>query len=329
MARSTTRRALGRIVATAGLLVGLAAGGVAAGNPVHAAAHATARTTAPATAQAAAREDMPELPDIQQPVSQGTFTFAGDSDDRITQGRTKSFGTPEQEFLIYRSVGSNMAEIRVRDGDTWWYLAFGAPQGRQLTPGVYPGATQFPFHGNSPGVDFSGDGRYCAAVTGSFTIHHIEWNPHGWLDSLDADFEQRCAGAAAASHGTVRVEAPPAPPVLALTMSAARIGTVTAGGEATLHGTVRCNKTASVNVFAYVVQQQGAARVTGWVREVVDCAAGTSVPWQGTVGADDFGRFRDGWADTTAGAQAMDWDYLIFTHAPGKNPRVCLGHCGS
>ncbi|MFD9357120.1 hypothetical protein [Streptomyces sp. NPDC060031] len=96
-----------------------------------------------------------------------------------------------------------------------------------------------------------------------------------------------------------------------------------------LHGTLRCNKTASVNVYAYVTQQQGAKKITGWLREQIDCTAGATVAWQGEASAYDFARYRDGWADTSVGAVAYDWDYLIDTKAPVKTPRVCLGKCGS
>ncbi|MFJ6795013.1 hypothetical protein [Streptomyces sp. NPDC091268] len=309
MARTMLRHALSRAVAAAALLVGLAAGGAAAA--------------------AAPARDMPELPGIQQPVSEGSFTFVGDPTDPITQGRSKSFATPGQTFLIYRGTGRTMAEIRVRDGDTWWYAAFGAPAGRELTAGTYSGATLFPFHDTTPGLDFSGDGRYCNAVTGSFTVHSVHWTAEGWLDSLDAGFEQHCEGRAAAARGHVRVQAPPAPPVLALTLSAARVGLVTPQGEALLHGTLRCNKTAAVNVYAYVTQQQGAKQVTGWMREVVDCTAGASVAWQGRASAYDFARYTDGWADTSVGASALDRDYEKTAQAPAKSPRVCLGRCGS
>ncbi|MFG2999609.1 hypothetical protein [Streptomyces sp. NPDC048340] len=337
------RLAVVRALATAGLLVGLAAGGAAATGTAQAAATpAAAAATVPAAAQpsalaehgpryarTAASADLPEMPGIQQPVSEGTFSFSGDSGDEVTQGRTRSFGTPAQNFFIYRSTGSNMAEVRVQDGDTWWYAAFGAPAGRRLTAGTYSGATLFPFHENTPGLDFSGDGRYCNAVSGSFTVHSIDWTPQGHLNSLDASFEQRCQGSTAASRGSVRVQAPPAPPVLALAVTGARIGSVTPEGEAVLHGTLRCTKSAQVNVYAYVVQQQGDRKITGWLRELVDCTAGTTVAWQGKATAYDFARYRDGWADAAVGARAYDWDYLIDTQAPGRNPRVCLGRCGS
>ncbi|MEU9375461.1 hypothetical protein AB0D94_17010 [Streptomyces sp. NPDC048255] len=339
------RHRLVRAVAAAGLLVGLAAGGVAAGGTAQAAAQATAVVTAPGTgersttadhgpryaraAAAAAADDPPELPTIEQPVSEGTFTFSGDPGDEVTQGRSESFGTPGQSFLVYRSTGSNMAEIRVRDGDTWWYVAFGAPAGRRLTAGTYAGATLFPFHENAPGIDFSGDGRYCTGLTGSFTVHRIDWSPQGWLNFLDADFEQRCEGSAAASRGSVRIQAPPASPPLALAVTAARIGSVTPEGEAVLHGTLRCNKSVWAAVHVYVVQQQGGRKVGGWLRQSVDCTAGAAVAWQGKATADGSARYQDGWADTVVGASAHDWEYMTYTEAPEKKPRVCLGRCGS
>ncbi|MFJ5548855.1 hypothetical protein [Streptomyces sp. NPDC093225] len=308
MARSRIGHLLLRAVATAGLLVGLAAGG------------------------AAADDDVPELPTLQQPVVEGTFGFTGEAGDEVTQGLSENWdGAEDQSFIVQRSSHSNMllVEAKAPDG-TWWGVDLGAPGGRKLTAGTYTDVAQFPFHGDRPGLDFSGAGRWCSqgALTGSFTVTAVDWTEEGWLNSVDARFEQRCKGSTGASRGYFHIRSTPAPPVLKLSVSGARTGGVTPGGRAVLHGTVRCTKTSSVNVAAHLEQQQGAATVTGWLVESVDCTAGRSVPWEGEVRPYGGARFLDGWADATVDARADDWDYALEVHVQ-KAPRVCLGACGS
>ncbi|MEV7414076.1 hypothetical protein [Streptomyces sp. NPDC089919] len=295
-----------RGLAAAGLLLALTAGG------------------------AAADDDMPELPTLDQPVAEGRLDFAGEPGDEATGGRSDHFDAADQTFIVQRSAHSNMLSLVVRATDgTWWSVEVGAPAGRRLTAGTYRDVAQFPFHDDRPGLNFGGAGRRCrGGVTGSFTVTAVDWSEAGWLNSVDAAFEQRCATGTATARGSFHIRSTPAPPVLELALSGARTGSVTPDGRAVLHGTVRCTKMTRVDVSAGLRQEQGATTVTGWLVESVDCTAGRSVPWQGEVRPYGDARFRDGWADATVDANARDADYPGDVHVQ-KRPRVCLGACGS
>ncbi|SDZ94950.1 hypothetical protein [Alkalimonas amylolytica] len=96
----------------------------------------------------------------------------------------------------------------------WWYLSLAAPEGKDLTPGLYQNATRAAFkpaHGN--GLDFTGNGRGCNTLIGSFEIFDIEFTEftNEWgeqqfdVSTLAVDFTQYCEGGESALHGKVRI----------------------------------------------------------------------------------------------------------------------------
>ncbi|PYQ19145.1 MAG: hypothetical protein DMF79_13320 [Acidobacteria bacterium] len=92
------------------------------------------------------------------------------------------------------------------DGSTWWDLYFVPPSGASLTPGIYEGATRWPFQSpTTPGMDVSGDGRGCNMLTGRFTVLEAEYGPSGEVLRFAADYEQHCEGGAPALFGSLRI----------------------------------------------------------------------------------------------------------------------------
>jgi hypothetical protein len=72
----------------------------------------------------------------------------------------------------------------------WWYLDFAAPLGATLAPGVYDGATRFPFQGANAGLSFDGNGRGDNQLTGSFDVLSVAYDAAGNVLSFDATFTQ-------------------------------------------------------------------------------------------------------------------------------------------
>ncbi|MEZ5097016.1 MAG: hypothetical protein R2731_13510 [Nocardioides sp.] len=98
-------------------------------------------------------------------------------------------------------------------------MVLGELRGRRrhaLEPGAtFTGATRYPFNDPSvPGLSVFGDGRACNTLTGSFTIHEIDWDPEGTLTKLAVTFEQHCEGGSAALFGSLAWHADNPPAVL-------------------------------------------------------------------------------------------------------------------
>jgi hypothetical protein len=76
-----------------------------------------------------------------------------------------------------------------------WTFEVAAPRGEPLRVGRYTGAQRSPFHtGAAPGLSFSGEGRGCNTVGGSFEVHElVEW-PDGGLAAVAVTFEHWCEG---------------------------------------------------------------------------------------------------------------------------------------
>ena len=92
----------------------------------------------------------------------------------------------------------------------WWNLDLASPTGQPLKPGPYDNARRWPFQSSTqPGLSFSGTGRGCNTLTGSFVIREIVLGPDNTLDRLSASFEQHCEGSSAALRGDINIVANP------------------------------------------------------------------------------------------------------------------------
>ena len=90
---------------------------------------------------------------------------------------------------------------------SWWYADFVPAPGDILAPGTYLNATRYPFNGNGPGLDVSGNGRGCNTLTGQFTVNSITFWPDTTIRTVSITFEQHCEGATPALRGTFQFRA--------------------------------------------------------------------------------------------------------------------------
>jgi hypothetical protein len=158
-----------------------------------------------------------------QPVATGSLSFSGNPGDYISQGKSYSYSTSKGDALdVSSSVGRVSVSVKAYNGD-WWTLDFDAPgtpdrpvpgKSAALAPGTYTDAHRYPFNGNGPGLDLSGDGRGCNELTGSFTVINAVFGPQGQVQTFDARFEQHCEGGNPAARGEIHISnlPPPAAP---------------------------------------------------------------------------------------------------------------------
>ena len=140
--------------------------------------------------------------------------FKSQPGDYIGGGVDQTMTPADGNFTAFRNF-NNGVTISFSGGARWWNLNFAAPQDAQLVPGVYEGATRWPFHSPThPGMDISGEGRGCNALIGRFEVLEAVYTPSGEVERFAATFEQHCEGAAPALLGSVLFNStlPPPPP---------------------------------------------------------------------------------------------------------------------
>jgi hypothetical protein len=132
---------------------------------------------------------------------QTSVTMTSDPGDYIGGGRNWSYTIANDAIGVggtrqYVGFGVDGA-----NGD-WWYADFAPAAGDILAPGYYPNATRYPFNGNGPGLDVSGNGRGCNTLTGEFTVNSATWLADGHVRTFSVSFVQHCEGGTPALRGT-------------------------------------------------------------------------------------------------------------------------------
>jgi hypothetical protein len=223
----------------------------------------------------------------------------GDTVDSNSAGATDNAG-----ILV---LGAN--------GD-WWNLIFSAPDGQDLVPGTYSGATRFGFNGpGEPGLSIDGNSRGCNILSGSFTVLDVSFGPHNYLERFHATFEQYCDGAAAALRGEINIINPPAPDPLQLRAEIAPIGGANPkAGTATANVTAWCNRPATVDLSVTLTQRTTTRSevANGWFDVSFDCT-GTQT-WNAIVSSESGGSFTAGKAQVSAELVGFDdamYQYVI------------------
>ena len=136
------------------------------------------------------------------------LTWRSPPGDYIGAGMPLMFTAADGAITVdnaYQGQASVQASVAGADFD-WWTLAFAAPDGAPLAPGIYTNAERFPFQ--SPGVaglSVDGAGRGCNTLAGRFTILEIDtpFRP----TQFGARFGQRCEGVMPELRGTILVNA--------------------------------------------------------------------------------------------------------------------------
>ncbi len=256
-----------------------------------------------------------------QPVVAGTFTMTGDVGDYITGGETYSYDASAGDQLTIRAddqLRGVSLSINAKNGD-WWSMDLKAPLGKKLAVGDYPEATRAPFSGAGAGIDIGGNGRGCNTIKGSFVIADVAFGPHGYVERLDATFEQRCEGGDAALRGRVVIGNPPPAAPLEFTVTPAADGHFSKlNGKATVHGSVVCNADATVNFTGLVTQVKKKVVIRGPLSGKVACVKGRTAEWTATADPSGTTPFQRGKVEVTGSAWAEDPNYA------GETVRVDL-----
>ncbi|MFI9010274.1 hypothetical protein ACIGNX_23875 [Actinosynnema sp. NPDC053489] len=252
-------------------------------------------------------------PALAQPVTTGTASFTGDPGDWVTFGGSYAYDTGAGDSLaVFGSADNNYVRLGVdgRNGD-WWTVEFAAPQGQRLTAGTYTDARRYPFQpAAAPGLDYSGNGRGCNQLGGTFTIEAVSFGPNGYVERLDATFEQHCEFSADAARGELHVLNPPPPAELDLDLAVSTNGTASSlNGKAGISGTVDCSAPVRVTVSGRVTQVKNNTIIRGDYTAAVDCVPGAGTPWSAV--ADPIGTvpFQRGLVEVVTHGSATDPNY--------------------
>jgi len=142
-----------------------------------------------------------------------SLTLFSDPDDFMGQGQTQFFTPlPGNISAVQNTINGVSASYFGEPFLESWNLHFAAPDNQLLTVGTYNGAVLFSTEGPGvPGLLVTGDGRGCAAISGSFVVQEITYGSSflGPVESFDAFFVQHCDGSAAAIRGEIRYNAHP------------------------------------------------------------------------------------------------------------------------
>ena len=130
-----------------------------------------------------------------------SITMVSDPGDYIGQGKTYSFTPGTGTFAASRNFDNG---VSINYSGDWGY-GFAAPIDGTLVPGIYTGATRFPFQASrAPALSVSGEGRGSNRLTGSFTVTQARYAADGAVLTFVASFEQHSEGATPALRGEVR-----------------------------------------------------------------------------------------------------------------------------
>lgn len=159
------------------------------------------RLRVPIYVQGLARPGMETLRDgefIMPPRSEAPISYLraiSDKADYIGQGKTYSYGG--EELTLQRAPRGVLISV---DG---WSIEFGGPGQEFLGVGEYSDAKRHAFSGDSPGIDFNGNGRGCNTIAGKFVVWELEVQGTQII-RLAIDFIQRCEEKNPSLYGMIR-----------------------------------------------------------------------------------------------------------------------------
>lgn len=127
------------------------------------------------------------------PAPASYFSMTSEMGEYIGQGQLWLLSEPGAIIIQPSPYQENALRILYEVSDTRFELNIKAPNEENLAVGEYLNATRLPFQApENPGMDFSGDGRGCNSITGSFDILELNYNAEGEIDILAIDFIQFC-----------------------------------------------------------------------------------------------------------------------------------------
>lgn len=232
-----------------------------------------------------------------------SLAFVSEPGEPIGRGKSRTY----KAVSTARIDETTVRVIVNGDGEAgpYYELELQAPKGQALRPGVYvvdgtPSAKK-------PRMHFGGNGRWCDRVEGRFEIESIRFEAYGYVEHMEANFEQRCNGKRATLWGDVIVHAPDKPPAMRAKLRIER--------DAPIVG----NETRPVLVYACEYRTGGTVRATLRQRRAdgsVDSESfeerGFSCGPEATRQYIPFGRFDPGTAELTAEIEMDDPNYSTY-----------------
>jgi hypothetical protein len=171
-------------------------------------------------------------------TAQTALFFRSDPGDFIGQGQQMLL-TPDQARVLAKPQ-SHGVEFNIQNpaGSQLWSLDLVPPSGASLVPGIYLNAARYPFQSSTqPGLSFSGQGRGCNMVTGSFTVLEANYDANGNVVNFAADFIQYCDSTTAAVNGSIRYNSNITNPIPIInSLSPTTVGSGSPGFTLTVNG---------------------------------------------------------------------------------------------
>jgi uncharacterized repeat protein (TIGR01451 family) len=134
------------------------------------------------------------------PASGNYVYIQSDPDDFIGQGRTETYTQLDAILHVEENAGLLTVSV-IGDRDYLGSFRVMAPRIR-IEPGYYGNAQGLAWNPTVGGLDFSGDGRGCNAITGWFVIDNVSFSSSS-VTAVDLRFEQHCEGVTAALRGKI------------------------------------------------------------------------------------------------------------------------------
>lgn len=149
------------------------------------------------------------------PPGPGFVALQSDPGDLIGAGLDYRYTQADARYFIVEGRRSVTVWL---DGDEYWIGDFELPDSfSRVEVGVYNNLGKSPFHDPAVGgMNWSGEGRQCDQLTGSFEVTSVTY-VDGFIDDIKMNFEQYCDGSSAALRGDIHWYADdqtfPPPPV--------------------------------------------------------------------------------------------------------------------
>ena len=132
------------------------------------------------------------------------LTFDSQPGDFVGGGRRFTLTPADGTFSVSRNFDQGV-NVNFSGPAGSWSLSFAAPGETTLVPGMYEGATRWPFQSPThPGLSVSGEGRGCNTLAGRFVVLEAVYDLSGNVLQFAADYEQHCEGGVPALFGSVR-----------------------------------------------------------------------------------------------------------------------------
>jgi len=246
-----------------------------------------------------------------------TMSYISEPGDWIGQGQTLSLS---QGVNAYASTDGNMIYAYVTDGTVQGghniVLEMHAPLGQQLHSGVYAGVLPASdgMHGS---LNFRGDGRGCTIAEGGFTIDSLVLGPYGYVQKLEAHWEQRCQGSTGWLFGQISIDKPAPPPPMEFFPTIDAEAVIDKYGAVTIGGTVRCTMATTADLVASVKQVSGSSKNVAYSEYYLSVPCGPETThWTATSGSGSAGtvKFTLGPAHVDVQAYANDPVFYLLNY---------------